>query len=135
MFSQHMLPSSVTGRSPAELMFKGRKLPSHLDQLHPALTADIQNKQYERYMSVTPSGPSREFSEGSPVYVRNYARGDNWVPAEVTKIKGPLQYSVQDLQGRQHQRHVDQMRRRSGVTPVHSQPEPLTIAIAPLDST
>src|SRR5207253_5490820 len=35
----------------------------------------------------------------------------------------------------QHQRHVDQMRRRSGVTPVHSQPEPLTVAIAPLDST
>jgi len=123
LFSQHMLPSTVTGQSPAELLM-GRKLPSHLDLLHPDIRRDMHNKQYEHYVSSTPTGPRHVYSEGAPVYVRNYSRGDKWVPAVVTQVSGPLQYSVADLEGRVLRRHTDQMRRRSSYG-VSNQAEPM----------
>ena len=116
LFSQHMLPSTVTGQSPAELLM-GRKLPSHLDLLHPDIRRDMHNKQYEQYVSSTPNGPRHVYSEGAPVYVRNYSRGDKWVPAVVSQVSGPLQYSVSDLEGRVLRRHTDQMRRRTSFGP------------------
>ena len=51
------------------------------------------------------------------MYVRNYSRGDKWVPAVVSQVSGPLQYSVSDLEGRVLRRHTDQMRRRTSFGP------------------
>uniref|UniRef100_A0A1B0CFC4 RNA-directed DNA polymerase n=1 Tax=Lutzomyia longipalpis TaxID=7200 RepID=A0A1B0CFC4_LUTLO len=51
----------------------------------------------------------RKFRVGDAVYVRNYSEGNQWVPAWVAEVTGPVSYKVQTENGTVWRRHVNQM--------------------------
>lgn len=101
---QHITPSTITQKSPAELLM-GRRLRSRLDQLHPDYNPDTQ---------LTPPTPKREFKIGDLVFAHNYAGQPAWVKATVTAITGPKSYKVELEDGRLWRRHINQLRSRWG---------------------
>uniref|UniRef100_A0A1Y1NHT7 RNA-directed DNA polymerase n=1 Tax=Photinus pyralis TaxID=7054 RepID=A0A1Y1NHT7_PHOPY len=105
LLSQHTTPSTVTGVSPAELLFK-RKLRTCLDRIHPDFVRDMKLKQ-ETLMEQ--SKPPREFKGGDPVSVRNFGDGPKWVPAQINKRTGPLSYKATLDDGIVIRRHTDQI--------------------------
>ncbi|XP_031349460.1 uncharacterized protein K02A2.6-like [Photinus pyralis] len=105
LLSQHTTPSTVTGVSPAELLFK-RKLRTCLDRIHPDFVRDMKLKQ-ETLMEQ--SKPPREFKDGDPVSVRNFGDGPKWVPAQINKRTDPLSYKATLDDGIVIRRHTDQI--------------------------
>ncbi|XP_053311898.1 uncharacterized protein K02A2.6-like [Spea bombifrons] len=112
LLQQHVTPCSSTGRSPAELLMN-RRLKTCLDRLHPDLTSELQEKQELQFNERYNVSTVRVFVPDSAVYVRNYAPGPRWIPAQVLVATGPLSYKVQTTDGRILRRHVDQIRERS----------------------
>ena len=111
LFSQHILPCTTTGKSPAELLMN-RRLTSLLDRLHPDLNKEMRGKK-EKQARVEEDKHLRTFQESDPVYIRNYASGAPWIPAKIVEPTGPLSYKTQALSdGTFAKRHVDQVRSR-----------------------
>ena len=109
LFSYRNTPHTVTGHSPAELIF-GRKLKTHLTQLHPDLCAKVIEHQNQRGLR---SSSLREFEIGNSVWIRDFMGKDKWVCGSVVKRLGPLTYVVKVMDGRVWKRHVDHLRRKS----------------------
>ena len=78
---------SVIGHSPAELMF-GRKLKLSLDLLHPDLNRKVQAKMIRKNSCHDRGTKLRKFNIGNNVYLKNFLRGDQWLP-EVMSSKRP----------------------------------------------
>ena len=53
------------------------------------------------------------FNEGDPVFVRNTGSGSTWLSGNITKIRGPVSYTVKLNDGRLMRKHVDQIRFRT----------------------
>lgn len=104
LFRQHTTVNTSTGKMPSELMM-GRKLSQILDKIHPY--NDRSNVQRE-----ADARNLRLMEEGESVFVRNYARGNKWLPGMVVEVTGPVSYVVQLEGGHTVRRHIDQMRRR-----------------------
>ncbi|XP_055680279.1 uncharacterized protein K02A2.6-like [Lutzomyia longipalpis] len=98
LFAQHTTPSNATGKTPCELLM-GRKLKSCLSRIHPE---EIKGEGKEKKQP-------RKFRVGDAVYVRNYSEGNQWVPAWVAEVTGPVSYKVQTENGTVWRRHVNQM--------------------------
>ncbi|XP_042148783.1 uncharacterized protein K02A2.6-like, partial [Ixodes scapularis] len=113
LLSQHILPHSTTGKSPAELLM-GRRLRTALDRLHPDLQAEMVDKQEEQALRGRQG--VREFEPREPVFIRNYLAGPKWLSGIITEITGPVSYKVRTIDGRFWRRHVDQIRRREWST-------------------
>ncbi|XP_042146269.1 uncharacterized protein K02A2.6-like [Ixodes scapularis] len=113
LLSQHNLPHSTTGKSPAELLM-GRRLRTALDRLHPDLQAEMVDKQEEQALRGRQG--VREFEPREPVFIRNYLAGPKWLPGIITEITGPVSYKVRTIDGRFWRRHVDQIRRQEWST-------------------
>ncbi|KAM7281410.1 uncharacterized protein ISCGN_005791, partial [Ixodes scapularis] len=113
LLSQHILPHSTTGKSPAELLM-GRRLRTALDRLHPDLQAEMVDKQEEQALRGRQG--VREFEPREPVFIRYYLAGPKWLPGIITEITGPVSYKVRTIDGRFWKRHVDQIRRREWST-------------------
>ncbi|XP_042150746.1 uncharacterized protein K02A2.6-like [Ixodes scapularis] len=113
LLSQHILPHSTTGKSPAELLM-GRRIRTALDRLHPDLQAEMVDKQEEQALRGRQG--VREFEPREPVFIRNYLAGPKWLPGIITEITGPVSYKVRTIDGRFWKRHVDQIRRREWST-------------------
>lgn len=111
LFSQHILPCTTTGKSPAELLMN-RRLTSLLDRLHPDLNKTMKGKK-ELQAEGEAGRRLRVFEEDDPVYIRNYSSGPPWIPAEIVEPTGPVSYKTRDLvDGNIAKRHVDQVRSR-----------------------
>ncbi|XP_064475712.1 uncharacterized protein K02A2.6-like [Ornithodoros turicata] len=109
LLSQHTLPHSTTGKSPAEMLM-GRRLHTVLDRLHPDMLTEMKDKQ-EKLMQ---SGNQRlrSFHLGDAVFIRNYLSGPKWLPRIITDITGPVSFKVRTVDGRLWRRHLDQIRHR-----------------------
>ena len=110
LFKYRITPHSSTGVSPAELLCK-RKLRCRFDLLYPmehvgSKVATQQEKQKKHHSS---SDRHLNLENSTPVYIRNYARGPNWIPASVEERTGPLSYRCQLDDGRVVKRHQDQI--------------------------
>ena len=88
LFAYRSTPSTVTGKTPAEL-FLGRNLKCKLDLLKPPL--DRLAVQFTNAVS--------KFTVGERVFVRNYNSKGKWLSMEV------------DVDGNLYKRHVDQLLR------------------------
>lgn len=114
LFEQHILPSTSTGRSPAELMMS-RQLRSALDSVHPDHQRYVEQRQEKHAQS---SRTTREFCPGDSVFARSFALGrPRWIPAVVYSRSGPVSYQVKLQDGTFWKRHVDHIRRRTSDMP------------------
>lgn len=119
LLSQHILPHSTTGKSPAELLM-GRRLHTALDRLHPDLQTEMVDKQEKQALRGRQG--VREFELQDTVFIRNYLAGPKWLPGVVTEITGPVSYKVRTIDGRLWKRHVDQIRSRQWSTYLEAEP-------------
>lgn len=110
LLGQHTLPSTTTGKSPAELLM-GRRLRTAVDRLHP--DGNIDQAALERFF-LGDNQRVRAFCMGDAVYARNYHGSTKWVPGVVCSVTGPLSYQVRLCDGRLWRRHIDQLRKRAG---------------------
>ena len=92
LFAYRSTPSTVTGKTPAEL-FLGRNLKCKQDQLKPPL--DRLAVQFTNVVS--------KFTVGERIFVRNYNSKGKW-------LSGVVNYEV-DVDGNLYKRHVDQLLR------------------------
>lgn len=109
LFAYRTTPQTTTEMSPAELLMN-RKLTTKLSLIKPNLQRRLSAKQGN---ILTGNAPSRSFSVGDEVWMRNYNRTDpKWLPGEIEAKSGPLSYHIH-AGGKIHRRHIDQIRNRS----------------------
>lgn len=124
LYSQHTLPCSTTGKTPAELLMN-RRLTSLLDRLHPDLNKTMRNKQHDIASTAQSQQAARTFSPNDSVFIRNYSTGPRWTPATILDVTGPLSYRTTSLDGNISRRHTDQIRPRLTTSTVTTPTLPL----------
>ena len=112
LFMYRLTPQSVTGVSPAELLF-GRPLRSPLDLLHPDIRSRVSSHQEQQKGNHDRHAKERVFHEEDLVYARNFRPGQVWLPGVVVQVRGPVSYSVKLGNGITVRRHVDHLRERT----------------------
>lgn len=107
LFGLRTAPSTVTGKSPAEMLNK-RRFRTRFEIIHPFSVKPVAERQIESNREV----PVRAFRVKDKVWLRNYARGEKWVKGEIFRVKGPVRFFVKMENGPIVTRHVNQLRRR-----------------------
>ncbi|XP_031328049.1 uncharacterized protein K02A2.6-like [Photinus pyralis] len=115
LITQHITPTSTTGLSPAELMFK-RKIRTCLDLLQPSVVRKVRENQQKMMWA----GPrtTRTFDQSATVLARKFGGSDEprWQQEQIVRQLGPVTYETIDERGRTQKRHVDHLRRSSPET-------------------
>ena len=120
LFQYRITPHSSKGVSPAELRM-GRRLRSHLSQLHPELEGRIKNSQRRQKRDHDKSVKQRTFTVGDNVLVLNFGSGPKWLLGTVTQMRGPVSVQVQLTGGPSVHRHLDHVRNYNAAAPVKDQ--------------
>ena len=115
LFKYRTTLHSTTGITPAELMF-GRKLQTHLDQLHPNQSNVVQQSQYHQKIAHDSHTKKQDFEVGDLVYAQNYGPGPKWLAGEIVEVSGSVVYGVCLEDGREVKKHGEQLRKRQGQT-------------------
>ena len=111
LFSYRTTPSSVTGKSPAELLFN-RQLRTAFDLLKPA--KDSEDRKIRKEMQKSNKN-IRGFAKQDLVWARNFGQGDKWVAGVVFRKLGSVDYEIllSDESKKKCHRHIDQLLARS----------------------
>jgi hypothetical protein len=112
LLNYRITPHTVTGQSPAELMF-GRRLKTRLDLLRPDLRKVVRDQQSRQKSAHDLRSRPREFAPGSDVFVQNFSSGPTWLAGIILQRRGPVSYLVKLQDGRIFRRHVDHVRVRT----------------------
>ena len=99
-------PQSMTGVSPAELMF-GRKLRTRLDLLQPDLGNRVRQQQARQKQNHDIHSKHRNLEAGMAVYVLNNHGTPKWLPGTIQQITGPASVLVKLRDGHTFHRHID----------------------------
>ena len=99
LFHYRITSHSTTGVSPAELLM-GRRICPHLDLVCPNLADQVEVKQETQKMYHDRHAKAHVFNEGDPVFARNTGRGSAWLSGTITKIRGPVSYTIKLNDGR-----------------------------------
>ncbi|GFS18338.1 hypothetical protein ElyMa_006844700 [Elysia marginata] len=75
-----------------------------------ACTKTVLQHQHAQKLHHDKTCKEREFSVNDNVYVRNYGRGEKWVPGDIVQSTGPVSYKVKTNEGSVVRRHADQVR-------------------------
>ena len=86
-------PQSTTGSSPSELLF-GRHIRTRLDLLKPSTLTQVERNQTRQKLAHDASARERNFHFGERVYARNFGTNQQWVPATIQEVLGPLSFLV-----------------------------------------
>ncbi len=95
--------------------------------LYPDVASRVEHKQYVQKRGHDNQKSIRSFAEREAVVVENFSRaGERWIPGIVSKVDGPLSYTVKLPNDTHVRRHVDNIRKRSIPTPsfINSDCEP-----------
>ena len=115
LFQYRLTPHTSTGSSPAELLF-GRRPKSHLDFIHPDLSAKVTLQQERQHLASESGASIRAFLSGDKVYVRNFSPSTSssvkWLPGVVTSLAGPRSVRVALEDGTVVRRHFDHVKFR-----------------------
>ncbi|KAL5491807.1 hypothetical protein EMCRGX_G017171 [Ephydatia muelleri] len=112
LFQYRLTPHTSTGSSPAELLF-GRRPKSHLDFIHPDLSARVTLQQERQHLASELGASIRAFLSGDKVYVRNFTSSSvKWLPGVVTSLAGPRSVRVALEDGTVVRRHFDHVKFR-----------------------
>ena len=126
LFKYRITPHSTTGLSPAELLM-GRRLHSHLSQLHPDVAQRVEHHQEQQKLGHDHHSKVCTFKVGDPVFARNFGNGPTWLPGLVQERRGPLSCLIELVDGRVIRRHMDHTRHHSvPLTESDDSPVPLT---------
>ena len=106
LFQYRIIPQSITGKSPAELLMN-RKLSNELNIIKP--DADSHKVNYPIN--------SRSFEIDEKVWVQNFNLGEKWIPGSIVAITGPVSYQVSTAVGLLR-KHIDHLRKRENVDPL-----------------
>ena len=105
LFSYRMTPSTATGKSPAQLLFK-RQPRSEFDRMIPGSSKpEVLRKE----INSGESKKARTFEEDDPVWVKNFNGGEKWIPGTILKKLGKVNYHVIIDKDKKVHRHVDQL--------------------------
>ena len=102
-------PHVTTGVAPCELLC-GRKIKTHLDLVHPTVQSSVSQHQCKQKLNYDRTSSEREFGIYDSVYVRNYGKGERWIPGQIVESTGPVSYKVRANDGLLMRRHADQIR-------------------------
>ena len=82
LFKYRITPHSTPGLSPAELLM-GKRLQSHLDQLHPDVARRVQHHQETQKVGHDQHCKARTIQVGDTIFARNFGEGPTWLPGLV----------------------------------------------------
>ena len=108
LFAYRITPQSITGKSPAELMF-GRQIRTRLQLLKPDISHHVMGKQEKQKQFRDHSRKDRLFEA---VYTRNFGKGEKWFKGRVVELIGSAMVKVELEDHSIVRRHLDQTRRR-----------------------
>ena len=111
-FHYRITPHSTTGISPSELLM-GRCIRSHLDLIRPNLADQVEVKLEKRKKYHDKYAKAHAFNVGDSVFVRNTGSASAWLSGSITRIRGPVSYTVKLNDGRMMRKHLDQVRFRT----------------------
>ncbi|XP_054749699.2 uncharacterized protein LOC129255363 [Lytechinus pictus] len=115
LLSYRTTPQATTNQSPAELIMN-RKLRTRISSVLPDVNATVEKKQFSQ--TAHTSRKLREFKIGEEVLVRNYGRGNQWLPGKVVERNhgnSPVSYVLNvnaNSSTLNWKRHVEQLRSR-----------------------
>ncbi|KAK6019884.1 hypothetical protein OSTOST_14471, partial [Ostertagia ostertagi] len=112
LFEYRVTPHPATGKSPAEILM-GRELRTTLD-VYKTKGKALSNRSYRERMvadHVRRGRVERRFVVGQQVYIRNYQKGDKWIPGIITQVVGRRVYEVHFGTG-SRKAHADQLKER-----------------------
>ena len=112
LFKYRITPQSTTGQSPSDLLF-GHRLRSHLDLLHPNLSAKARAKQNAQKHTHDYHSQDCDFELDDLVFAKNYRRGSPWLPGVIVAKRSATSFLVQLPAGSIIRRHPDQLKHRS----------------------
>ena len=131
LFTYRVTPQSTTGISPGELLL-GRRPRSRLDLLKPHTAERVESSQLKQKEQHDLRSRERKLDVGENVFVRNYHRGDRWLPGVIKQRTGPVSFRVKLTDGRDRRCHQDQLRERSVEVPQNSGSESKVIVPSPV---
>ena len=117
LFSYRTTPSSVTGKTPSELLLN-RQIRSRLDLLRPNMDTPHKDtslnermRKYNEKMQkrVQGRGPVRILQEGDKVFVRNHVGKNRWFTGYIVSKVADRTYIVK-IGVREVKRHIDDIR-------------------------
>ena len=114
LMQYRVTPHTTTGSSPAELLL-GRRLRTRLDAIRPNLERQVEAKLLGQKENYDKRARERTFTETDRVYVRNFGRGETWLPGDIVQTLGPVSFQVRLTDGRLVRRHQNQIRKRTDV--------------------
>ncbi|KAK6009952.1 integrase core domain protein, partial [Ostertagia ostertagi] len=112
LFEYRVTPHPATGKSPAEILM-GRELRTTLD-VHKTKRKTLGDTSYRKRMKADydrRGRAERAFVVGQQVYMRNYQKGDKWIPGIITQVVGKRVYEVHFGTG-SRKAHADQLKER-----------------------
>ena len=111
LFKYRITPQSSTEISPAELLM-GRRPRSRLDVLFPKGNKKVEKAQEKQKQCHDNSKRLRVFVVGNKVLVKNFRQiGPKWICGTISKVNGPLSYTVKLTNVCYVKRHVDFVRK------------------------
>ena len=112
LFGYRTTQSSVTGKTPAELLFN-RQLRSTCHLLRPSMHSRIKKYQEGMEKQSNRRVNLRDFQSGDLIWVRNFSKGKKWLPGTVVSKLGAVDYDVvlEGIRLSSH-RHIDQLLKR-----------------------
>ena len=113
LFAYRLTPQGTTGISPAELLL-GRRPRSKLDLVKPNTAERVEDKQLQQKLNHDVVTHPYRFQEGEEVYLRNFGRGETWLPGWIVKHTSSVSFLIRGQDGRMFRRHQDHMRARRG---------------------
>ncbi len=104
-------PQNTTGVSPSELLL-GHRIRTRLDLLKPNVSERVEHQQLQHKRAHDSSARGRTFSKGETVYAKGFGTGQQWIPAVIQEVTGPVSYLVKLNGGHMVRRHQDHLRHR-----------------------
>ena len=114
LMQYRVTPHMTTGSSPAELLL-GRRLRTRLDAIRLNLERQVEAKLLGQKENYDKRARERTFTETDRVYVRNFGRGETWLPGDIVQTLGPVSFQVRLTDGRLVRRHQNQIRKRTDI--------------------
>ena len=109
LFAYRLNPQRTNRISPSELLL-GRQPQSRLDLVTPNTAEHIEAKPLQQKVHHDTSACARQFEVGDAVFVRNFSRGDIWLPGRITKCLSAMLFLFQGQSGQTFRRHQDDLR-------------------------
>ncbi|XP_059062766.1 uncharacterized protein K02A2.6-like [Achroia grisella] len=107
----------TTGVTPAQILQR-RSLRSRLDLLRCERAVTDSVRVQQRHQTDYAGGKLRHFEPGDPIWFRDYRNQQKWEKGSVVSNSDSRRMSVRESNGRQHTKHIDQIRRRSRMSDV-----------------